>query len=113
MMKFKEYCHSIESLEEMATVCAVKLGFGFKGVIWSNDHNPPHIHISTPDNHELTRILLIEKCPQTIDDVKIMKGDKELDQNTKSKIVKWANSTMKSGTTRWEFAFETWELNNS
>ncbi len=66
---------AIQKLLEMARVCKKLDGFGFIAEIYSNEHDPAHIHIKDYDNKELGQILLTDEIPQTKDDIQVYKGN--------------------------------------
>ena len=121
MKNFKEFLNEsrekinhklvdLKILNEMSTICRKKDGFGFIAQIYSNDHNPPHIHISDTDGKELGQIYITNKIPQKIEDILVYKGnvDKVID-----KIVEWANRKSKYLIMNWNRAKQTGEDNHS
>ena len=121
MMNFKKTISNINEtinhklvdkkiLNEMSTVCKKNDGFGFIAQIYSKDHNPPHIHIAETNKKELGKILITEKTPKNIADIKEYEGS--IDNEIKKKIVKWANSKSKYNILNWDRAKIAWEDNH-
>jgi hypothetical protein len=92
-------------LVEMATVCSKRMGFGFIGIIYSNDHDPPHMHICDLDKKELGQIYLNPDVPQSSDDIVTYKGNVN---GVKKNIVKWANSKDNMNFNNWLGAIYIW-----
>jgi hypothetical protein len=93
-------------LVEMATVCSRRMGFGFVGIIYSNEHNPPHMHIKDLDENDLGQILLTPEIPQDKDDIVEYKGDVS---EVKRKIVGWANNKNERGVNNWIHSLSVWD----
>lgn len=103
-MKFNEL------LVEMSILCSKIDGFGFSARINSNDHNPPHVHITTYDDKKICKLKITEKKPETVSDLKFfdIKDEKSLSK-IKRKVLDWTNTT-KQGVDMWRVMKITWEL---
>lgn len=78
----------------MATLANLSSGCGFLIVIYSNDHNPPHLHLyKKPEDIKIenyyTRLLLPESSPKTVNDLQVMKDDRELTIQEKKLLLNW------------------------
>lgn len=102
-MKFSEL------LVEMSILCAKNDGFGFSARINSNDHNPPHIHITTYDGKNICKLKITEKKPETVGDLKFfdIKDEKSLSK-IKHNILDWINTQTRYGNDKWIFIKDTW-----
>ena len=99
---------------EMSTVCSKKDNYGFIARIFSNDHNPPHIHIFDVSENEICRILITDKKPNDFYDLRTLSVDNERDfSKIREKILEFANSRNKYGFNNWDFLKATWESYHS
>lgn len=114
MHGFKDFLkdHPIEPLLEMATVCSKNDGYGIILKVYSrNGHNPPHMHLFDLSGNELGKVILTNKIPQTIDDLKFDKDTKDLSSKVKNAIVKWANAKDDFlGVSNWKIAINQWNI---
>ena len=95
-------------LREMSAICRKRDGFGFFAIIRSDDHDPPHFHVSDNDNKS-QKVLLTEKIPQKMNDI-VMYKNNNITQALKRKIVKWANSIDKIAKVQnWILAQALWD----
>lgn len=98
-----------EILSEMATLCSKKEGFGIVVEMHSKDHNPKHIHLSSIDNKEQTRIDISGELPKNYKDLVIVKGSKDVSTDLKKRFLNWANlTTIGEKINNWEFAKGMW-----
>jgi hypothetical protein len=97
-----------QTLVEMAAVCHEADDFGFIGIVYSNDRNPPLIHIYNLDKEELGQIHLISDAPQSESDIKTYEGNVD---SVKKNIVEWANSkhSRNSKITNWKSSLLIWD----
>ena len=97
-------------LIEMSTVCPKKDNFGFIARIFSNDHNPPRIHIFDFSENEICRVLITDKKPNALDDLKTLSvDDARAFSKIREKILEFANSRNRYGFNNWDFLKATWE----
>lgn len=103
-MNFKEL------LVEMSVVCSKTDGFGFIARINSNDHSPPHIHITSTSGEKICKLQVTKHKPKTKNDLTFLKIDnQELLNQISKNLVKWINTDTKYGLDRWLFLKETWD----
>lgn len=119
--EFKEDCKKLEEdllminpnkdLTEMATVSGKDTDFWFSVAIYSNDHNPKHMHIMSK-NGEIVflKIEITEKRPLKIEDLKCFDWNMPETNKIKKEIIKWAASSNKRGINYWDLALTTWEM---
>jgi hypothetical protein len=119
MKKFKEFINESELLVEMARINVKETNGSmptnkYDVRIWSNDHQPPHFHVTAPDrkNPEYEVIYEIE----TGNLIKILLSkNSRVNFESLTKLVKtWLNeksSQVKDKTNR-EMAMIAWEQNN-
>lgn len=96
-----------EILSEMATVCKKNQGYGFILQIFSDDHDPAHVHMLDYNNQPITRILLTDK-PKTINDIYIYDNDPNISNNLKRKVLNWAQNNNNLGINNWLFSISIW-----
>lgn len=103
-MNFKEL------LIEMSVVCSKQDGFGFIARINSNDHNPPHVHITDTSGVKICKLQITKKKPKSKSELVFLSIDNQevLNQITKN-LIKWIETPTKYGLDRWLFLKETWE----
>lgn len=107
-MYIKKILENKISLNEMATVCGKMDQLGILIVIYSYDHNPPHMHIQDYDKNEICQILITDKIPSTINDIQLYKGS--LPNKLKEKIIEWANKNNKFGVNNWIYTLSQWDI---
>ena len=93
-------------LNEMSTVCPKRLGYGFILQIYSDDHEPAHMHMSDLIGNEITRILLTDKIPTKITDINEYPKDHKINNDQKRLILKWAKGKSKLGFNNWLYSME-------
>lgn len=86
-----------EYLTEQATLTNLQEGFGFIYIIHSNDHKPAHIHLylkpsDVPVENVYTRLLIPPTCPSTVEDIDVVRGDRELNAKEKKVVLAWFNA---------------------
>ena len=100
------------SKQLMATICPQKEGYGIILVILTYDSNPPHFHVfKSNDSKCLCRYILTDDCPESLEDLIPMKGDKDLSKEDKLKILSWATNLHKrlESFTNWQYAKYAWK----
>lgn len=109
MKTFKEFINEEKQpLNEMATVCPKRLGYGFILRIFSDDHEPAHMHMIGLDGKEITRVVLSSKIPSKIDDIQEYPRDPKINNEQKKDILNWAKGKSKLGFNNWLYSMETW-----
>lgn len=99
-----------ELLLEMSVVCSKQDGFGFIARINSNDHNPPHVHITDTSGAKICRLLITKKKPSSKAELSFLSIDnQELLNQISRNLIKWIETPTKYGLDRWLFLKETWE----
>jgi hypothetical protein len=81
------------------------MGFGFIGIIHSDDHDPPHMRICDLDKKELGQICLSSNIPRSANDIKTYRGNVD---KVKNNIVEWANGKTDLGFNNWLYSFSIW-----
>lgn len=113
MKGFRDFLREnpIEPLLEMATVCAKSDGYGIILRVYNRDeHNPPHMHLFDLSGKELGKVILTDKAPKTIDDLRFDKDTKRLPSKVKNAIVKWGNTVDEDlGIINWRYARRLWK----
>lgn len=98
-----------EILSEMATLCSKKEGFGIVVVMHSDDHEPQHVHLSSIDNKEQTKIDISGDLPEDYKDLIIVKNCKDVSTGLKKSFLNWAKMrTIGQKINNWEFAKGLW-----
>lgn len=95
-------------LNEMSTVCPKRLGYGFILQIYSDDHEPAHMHMLDLNGNEITRILLSDKIPTKIIDIVEYPKDPKINNDQKRLILKWAKGKSKTNTNNWIRSIDIW-----
>ena len=111
MKSFKEFLkENQEPLCEIATVCPKKGGYGFIFIlkIYSNDHEPAHMHMIDLGGVEITRIMLTNKKPSKINDIVEYPKDPIIDNDLKRKVSEWSKSKSKTDINNWIRAIDFW-----
>ena len=94
-------------LNEMATLASKSDGVGFIARIYSNDHEPAHMHILDYSNKKLAKVLLSNVIPSKITDFQFLDGD--LDRDMLKKLLKWAKGNNEEGFNNWKYSFSVWK----
>lgn len=94
-------------INEMATLAAKSDGVGFIARIYSNDHEPAHMHILDYNNKKLAKVLLSGNTPSKINDFQFLDG--ELDRDMLKKLLKWAKGNNEEGFNNWIYSFSVWK----
>lgn len=91
-------------------VCFREDGYGVVIDIYSDDHNPPHMHVSLIGNRRIQcRYIITDTPPQSIRDLRLMKGDRDVfSTKIKNNVVCWANGTESSGVLTWKYVKAVW-----
>lgn len=100
----------MNALMEMATICPKKLGYGFILRIYSEDHEPAHVHMLDLEGNEITKILLTREIPKNIDDIKEVSEKSTLNNHQKKNFLKWAKEKSKLGVNNWLRAIDIWDM---
>ena len=96
-----------QTLDEMATVCDKSKGFSFIVEVYSNDHNPPHMHFKYKDTNIVAKIAITDNMPRKVEDIEII-NDVVLSKTQLKEIVKWASSDTGFSVPYWTAAQLAW-----
>lgn len=87
----KEKLNESEYPIDIATFCKKSDGYGFIAKMYSNDHNPAHIHIYNLERIEVGKLLINGTKPKTIEDLIFKDATNELNSSFKKRILDWIN----------------------
>lgn len=94
-------------LNEMPTVMSRKDGFGFEIKVNSDDHPPPHAHVTPLDSNEIiARMRITSKPPKSYLDIREYTG--HLTAKMKKKIFEWSRLPDKKYGTKWKKLVALW-----
>lgn len=97
-------------LNEMGEITRKEDGFPFTVWVYSEDHSPAHIHLYNKDDGKLiTKILLTDNYPATVEELQIVKGFKIPSKTFMKEVFKWAYSKNKKGWQYWDVALFMWD----
>jgi len=119
MKSFKEYINESELLVEMARVNVREVDGSmptnkYDVRIWSNDHQPPHIHVTSPDRKNADYEAIFEIETGNLIKVLFSKKNGVSFDNLEKLVKQWLNeksSQVKDKTNR-EMSMIAWEQNN-
>ena len=90
------YMDIMYELTAMSVICPKLKGYGFVIYVYSNDHIPPHIHISEDLNtKDIAKVAITNETPRKKKDVVILDGS--LTSSQKAALIQWANSPYVKG----------------
>lgn len=98
------------SLNEMATIVPKSMGFGIELKIFSEDHNPAHLHVyDIKSGNLIAKIIIPSSKPSNVNSIRVY-GDEELTITQKKLILKVLNAKdKKTGTPVWKTAIIVWD----
>ena len=107
------YMDIMYELTAMSVICPKLKGYGFVIYVYSNDHTPPHIHISEDLNtKDIAKVAITNETPRKKKDLVILDGS--LTGAQKAALVQWANSPYVKGVnlSNWDNAKTVWIYNH-
>jgi hypothetical protein len=87
-------------------VCSKKQNYGFILLISTYDKDPI-LYMEDYSGNEITQIILGHK-PNNIDDIYIVDGQPEINNDLKTKLLEWANNNTSIGLNNWLYALQQW-----